>query len=127
MTHTTTETVAASTDTAVPPSIHPVTPAVAIHEDADGYTVEAEMPGVNKNGVHVRVENGELVLTGTKAPCPAGTRLHAEASRADYRRVFDLDPAVETERITARLEQGVLVLRLPKAPDRKARRIEVTG
>lgn len=101
------------------------TPAVAIYEDADAYTVEAEMPAVTKDGVHVTVENGELVFTGAKAPRPAGTRLYGETSRADYRRVFDLDPAVDTDKITARMEQGVLVLRLPKAQDKKPRRISV--
>jgi HSP20 family protein len=100
-------------------------PAVSICEDDDGYTIEAEMPGVPKEGVHVTVENGELVFTGTKAPRAAGTRIHRETVRADYRRVFDLDPAVDTDHITARMHQGVLVLRLPKAQDKKPRRISV--
>ena len=122
---TTTNDNAPATATKVPERIRYVTPAVAIHEDADGYTLEAEMPGVTKDGVHVTVENGELVFTGAKAPRPAGTRLYGETARADYRRVFDLDPAVDTEKISARMEQGVLVLRLPKAPDKKPRRITV--
>lgn len=100
-------------------------PAVSIGEDADGYTIEAEMPGVPKEGVMVTVENGELVFTGTKGPRPAGTRVYGEIVRADYRRVFDLDPAVDTGQITARMRQGVLVLRLPKAQDKKPRRISV--
>jgi len=124
MTTTTNETAPAAPAKA-PQRIRYVTPAVAIHEDADGYTLEAEMPGVTKDGVHVTVENGELVFTGAKAPRPAGTCLHGEISRADYRRVFDLDPAVETGRISARMDQGVLVLRLPKAQDKKPRRIAV--
>ena len=108
-----------------PERIDYVTPAVSIHEDADGYTIEAEMPGVTKEGVHVTVADGELVFTGAKAPRPAGIRLHGETARADYRRVFDLDPAVDTGGISARMDQGVLVLRLPKAPDKKPRRITV--
>lgn len=103
-----------------------VTPAVAIYEDTDGYTIEAEMPGVAKDGVHVTLENGELTFIGRKAPRPAGTRLYGEVAEADYRRVFDLDPSVDTERVTARMEQGVLVLRLPKAQDKKPRRITVS-
>ena len=122
---TTTET-APTTTSQAPERIRHVTPAVAIYEDADGYTIEAEMPGVTKEGVHVTVENGELTFTGAKAPRPAGTRLYGEVAHADYRRVFDLDPAVDTEKITARMEQGVLVLRLPKAQDKKPRRISVT-
>lgn len=121
---TTTQTIpAAGVRTAA--RIRYASPAVSIGEDADGYTIEAEMPGVPKEGVHVTVENGELVFTGSKAPCPAATRIYGESVRADYRRVFDLDPAVDTGRITARMHQGVLVLRLPKAQDKKPRRIGV--
>ena len=101
------------------------TPAVAIYEDADGYTIEAEMPGVAKDGVQVTLENGELAFTGTKAARPSGTRLYGEVAEADYRRVFDLDPSVDTDKVTARMEQGVLVLHLPKAQDKKPRRITV--
>ena len=102
-----------------------VTPAVAIYAEADGYTIEAEMPGVTKEGIHITVENGELVFTGAKPPRQTGHRLYGETSHADYRRVFDLDPAVDTDHITARMDQGVLVLRLPKAQDKKTRRITV--
>jgi HSP20 family protein len=102
-----------------------VTPAVAIYEDADGYTIEAEMPGVGKDGVHVTLENGELTFIGRKAARPAGARLYGEVAEADYRRVFDLDPSVDTERVSARMEQGVLTLRLPTAQDKKPRRISV--
>jgi len=128
---TTTKTETTPTVTAGTPAaatrIRYITPAVAIYEDADGYTIEAEMPGVTKDGVHVTVENGELTFTGAKAPRPAGQCLYGEVAHADYRRVFDLDPAVDTDKITARVDQGVLVLHLPKAQDKKPRRISVTG
>ena len=124
MTTTTTETTPAAVSTAAE-RIRYVTPAVTIHEDADGYTIEAEMPGVGKDGVHVTVENGELVFTGKKAAPPAGHRLYGETSRGDYRRVFDLDPAVDADKISARMDQGVLVLRLLKSQDKKPRRITI--
>lgn len=123
-TATTEAPVAATADT--PARIRHVTPAVAIYEDADGYTVEAELPGVDKEGVQVSVENGELTFTGTKRSRPAGSRIYGEVTYADYRRVFDLDPAVDTEKISARMDQGLLVLRLPKAQDKKPRTISVT-
>ncbi len=127
MSTTATETTAQPAATAQQPSrIRHVTPAVAIYEDADGYTIEAEMPGVAKDGVHVTVENGELAFTGTRAAKAAGTRLYGEVADADYRRVFDLDPSVDTNHVTARMEQGILTLRLPKAQDKKPRRISVT-
>lgn len=112
--------------TATPARIHYVTPAVAIYEDADGYTVEAELPGVAKDGVHVTVENGELTFTGAKSARPEGTRIYGESAHADYRRVFDLDPSVDAGKITAKMDQGLLILRLPKAQDKKPRSITVT-
>lgn len=125
MSTATTET-PAPTAAETPVRIRYVTPAVAIYEDTDGYTIEAELPGVAKDGVHITVENGELTFTGTKRAHPAGDRIYGEAADADYRRVFDLDPAVDSGKITARMDQGLLTLRLPKAQDKKPRRIDVT-
>lgn len=110
-----------------PERVRHITPAVSIHEDADGYTIEAEMPGVGKEGVEISVENGELTFAGTRHRSSKGQLVYGEVSRADYRRTFDLDPAVDTEKIAARMEQGVLSIRLPKAHDKKPRRITVTG
>lgn len=111
----------------IPTRIRHITPAVAIFEDADGYTIEAELPGVTKDGVHVTVENGELTFTGSRHARPSGDCLYGEIVHADYRRVFDLDPAVDSTKITATMDQGLLVLHLPKAQDKKPRRISVTN
>jgi HSP20 family protein len=105
-----------------------VTPVANIHETADGYILEAEMPGVAKDGIEVTVENGELVILGRRADRDLpGTPLYRESRPLDYRRVFDLDPSIDTGKITARMEQGVLSLTLPKAEEVKPRRIQVTG
>ena len=122
----TTETAPTAATVRAPERIQYINPVTSIYEDADGFTVEAEMPGVAREGVSVAVHDGELVFTGSKAPRASGTRVYGESARADYRRVFDLDPAVEADKITARLDQGVLVLRLPKAQGRKPRHIVVT-
>jgi len=123
---TTTNEVPVKAVTEAPSRIRHTTPAVAIYEDADGYTIEAELPGVAKDGVHITVENGELTFTGAKRSRPAGTRIYGELAHADYLRVFDLDPAVDTAKISAKMEQGLLTLRLPKAQDKKPRTIAVT-
>ena len=123
---TNTEPAPAAATACAPERIRYISPAVAIYEDADGYTIEAEMPGVPKEGLNVTVHNGELVFSGAKALRTTGTRLYGESVRAEYRRVFDLDPAVDADKITARFDQGMLVLRLPKAQDKKPRQISVT-
>jgi len=104
-----------------------LTPLANILETKDGYVLEAEMPGVNKEGLEITVENGELVIFGRRntAP-PKGRELFRESRPADYRRVFELDPSIDTARIQAKLEQGVLTLQLPKAESVKPRKITVS-
>ncbi len=103
-----------------------VKPAVQIRQDSDGYTIEAEMPGVSRDGVDVTFEDGKLTLTGRRrARAVEAKTIHRESSRADYRRVFDLDPSVDASRIAATVEQGVLRVSLPKAEASKPRRIAI--
>jgi HSP20 family protein len=103
-----------------------VTPEVNIRETRDDYVLQAELPGVNKDGLEITLEGNELTLVGRrqrgelKAPA-----LYRESSAADYRRVFELDPAIDAARIDAKIEQGVLTLRLPKSERVKPRKITV--
>jgi HSP20 family protein len=101
-----------------------VTPAVNIHQDAEGCTLEVEMPGVPKSGVDVTFEGGKLTLVGHRRQ--TGAFAYRESADADYRRVFDLDPAIDASRIEAGIEQGLLTVRLPKAEAAKPRRIAVS-
>jgi HSP20 family protein len=55
----------------------------------------------------------------------AGEALHHESREADYRRVFELDPAIDTAKITAKVDQGILTLTLPKSERVKPRKITV--
>jgi len=103
-----------------------ILPAVNIFEEKDGYTLEAEMPGVSKDGLEVLLEGNELTILGHRHYPPVGGQLlFRESSQADYRRVFELDPAIDTSRIAARMNQGVLCLTLPKSEEVKPRRIAV--
>lgn len=104
-----------------------LTPRVNIHEHKDGYVLHAEMPGVAKDGLEVLLEDNELTIIGHRKPAEAnGTYLHQESSSRDYRRVFTLDPVIDASRITARIEQGLLTLELPKAEKVKPRKIQVS-
>ena len=104
-----------------------LSPRVNIKETKDGYLLEAEMPGVNKDGLEISLEGSELTLVGRRAPEPQNLELlYRESSNADYRRMFELDPTIDTGRIEARMENGVLHLHLPKAEQVKPRKITVT-
>ena len=104
-----------------------VVPVVNIFETGDGYALEAEMPGVNKDGLEIKLEGNEITVIGRRATDPVnGELLLRERSAADYRRVFELDPAIDTNKISAKMEQGMLTLALPKSERVKPRKITVS-
>ena len=103
-----------------------LTPAVNIYENKDGYLVEAEMPGVRKEDLEVTLDGNELVIVGHRQPqLLAAEVVYRESQNADFRRSFELDPAIDTARIVAKIEQGFLRVSLPKAEVLKPRRIAV--
>jgi HSP20 family protein len=105
-----------------------VAPDVNIYETKDGYALEAEMPGVNKDGLEITLEGHEITIIGRRsAEVVPGETLFRERHGADYRRAFELDPAIDTSKISARMNQGVLLLTLPKSEAVKPRKITVVG
>ena len=103
-----------------------VSPVVNIFETKDGYRLEAEMPGVSKEGLEITLEGNEITITGHRHVEPmVGEPLFRESRDVDFRRVFELDPAIDTSRISARMDQGVLMLTLPKSERVKPRKIKV--
>lgn len=97
---------------------------ISAHEQE--YVVELEMPGVDQSGLEVTVEGDELTIVGRRKPDLAnGDLCYCESAQADYRRVFEMGPDVDASRITARMNQGVLTLRMPKSEKAKPRRIEI--
>jgi HSP20 family protein len=103
-----------------------VTPEVNIFEKADGYVLEAEMPGVARDGLEITLEGNEITIVGHRKDEPApGNALFRESHNADFRRVFELDPAIDTTKVGAKIEQGVLRLTLPKSERVKPRKITV--
>src|SRR3954465_12032507 len=94
------------------PTVRPqnfVAPEVNIFETKDGYVLEAEMPGVNKEGLEITLEGNEITIVGHRVHEPVnGETLFRESREVDYRRVFELDPAIDTSKVSARMDQGVL-------------------
>lgn len=101
-------------------------PEVNIFETKEGYVLEAEMPGVNKDGLEITLEGSEITITGRRTfDHGPGEPLLCERRAAGFRRVFELDPAIDTGKINARMNQGVLTLNLPKSERVKPRKIVV--
>jgi len=102
-------------------------PRVNIVEDKEAYRVEAEMPGVNKEGLEVVLDGNELTIIGRRAPSHNGAScLYRESRTSDYRRVFEVDSTIDAAKIIARMEHGVLTLILPKSEQAKPRRVAIT-
>jgi len=103
-----------------------VTPVASVNETPDGYTLELEMPGVGKDGLEISVENHEISIVGRKnMSAPEGTLVHRESRPHSYRRSFEIDPSIDSGKISARVSQGVVTLTLPKAEQVKPRKIAV--
>ena len=101
-------------------------PSVSVIEGADGYTLKVKMPGVNKEGLEVSVENNELTIVGRRhLPTVEGELIHHESRLENFRRTFELDPSIDTDKISAKIDQGLATLTLPKAEHVKPRKIAV--
>jgi HSP20 family protein len=104
-----------------------VAPPASVIEAGDGYTLEVEMPGVTKDGLDISVENNELTIIGRRSlPVVEGTLIHHESRPENFRRTFELDPSIDANKISARIEQGLATLILPKAEHVKPRKIAVS-
>jgi HSP20 family protein len=104
-----------------------VLPAVDVFEDATGITLLADMPGVPKDRLDVKVEADTLSIEGqVEAPTPEGLEaVYAEVRVPRYRRTFTLSRELDTSKVDANLKDGVLTLRIPKQAHAQPRRIEV--
>jgi len=102
-------------------------PPVDVFEDADGLTLLADLPGVSKERLNVRVERDTLIVEGEVqvALSEQMQAVYADIRSTHYERRFALSDELETERIEASLKDGVLTVRIPKRAETKPRRIEV--
>jgi HSP20 family molecular chaperone IbpA len=106
-------------------------PEVDIFEDEDGLCVWADVPGVEPDGVNVEVEDDVLTLEGkvSLADYEGLTPVRTEYNVGPYLRRFSLPRAhrYDRERIAARLRDGVLEIRIPRAEEAKPRRIDISA
>ena len=109
-----------------PRRVQYATPLVDVESNEEGYTIRAEMPGVDKSGLEITVDNGELTIVGHRHTSElTGEPVYREIRNNDFRRVYELDPAIDTAKISARIEQGIVTLTLPKAESVRPRKIAV--
>ena len=102
-------------------------PRVDVLEDDAGITLLADLPGVPKEQLELKVEGDMLHIEGTVAPqLPEGLEpVYAEVRVPRYRRSFTLSRELDASRVEANLKNGVLQLRIPKQAHAQPRRIAV--
>lgn len=102
-------------------------PPVDVVEDATGITLVANLPGVPRERLNLRVEGDQLSIEAEAVlAVPQGMEpTHAEVGLSRYRRAFTLSKELDPEKVSAELAQGVLRVRIPKAEHARPRRITV--
>lgn len=102
-------------------------PPVDVIEDASGITLLADIPGVSRDKLNIRVESDRLTIEGeVDISLPQGAESsYAEVQVPRYQRSFSLSRELDSAQISAELKNGVLRLRIPKAAHAQPRKIEV--
>ena len=102
-------------------------PPVDVIEDDNGITLRADLPGVTKENLAIRVDADMLTIEGavTLGELQNMEPVYAEIRAAQYKRTFTLSRELDAAQIAASIKDGVLTLHVPKLEQAKPRRIEV--
>ncbi|HMN42535.1 MAG TPA: Hsp20/alpha crystallin family protein [Phycisphaerales bacterium] len=105
-------------------------PPLNVWEDADSLHVEAELPGFSMENLEITTLSNELTIAGSRSEAaPENATFHrrerAAGGSSQFRRTLRIGVPIDADQVTARLEQGVLTVTLPKAAAAKPRKIEV--
>jgi HSP20 family protein len=103
-----------------------IPPTVDIYEAHAGLVVLADLPGVAKDGLDVRVDNNILTIRGMVQHMTTGDAMYREYELVNFFRQFELGEKIDQGKISAELKHGVLTLSLPKAEEVKPRQIAVS-
>ena len=104
-------------------------PSCDIEEEEDRYVIKADLPGVDKKDIDVKLENGVISIRGekkTETETGKGTKHHrTERFHGTFARNFTLPDAVKDERVNATYKDGVLSLVIPKSEEAKPKSIDI--
>jgi HSP20 family molecular chaperone IbpA len=104
-----------------------MTPAIDVQENEAGIVLRADLPGVSKERLDIRVDGETLTIEGQASlgDVDGMQPLYAEVRDARYKRSFVLSRDLDTSRIDATMRNGVLTISVPKLEQAKPRRIAV--
>jgi HSP20 family protein len=104
-------------------------PAADLRENAEGFLLTAELPGVRREDVRIRIESGLLILEGQRAmdiDARDADHLRLERSYGPFMRSFHLPAAIDERGVTATLRRGVLEVFVPKSAEGRARTLTIS-
>jgi HSP20 family protein len=104
------------------------TPPVDLYENAGGFVLTAELPGLKRADVEIQAEDSRVVIRGHRAsgPVPPEQYQRVERGHGRFSRSFVLPEPIEVDRVSAELKDGVLTVTIPKAAGHGARRVDVS-
>jgi HSP20 family protein len=99
-------------------------PAADVYENDGEYTVAVDLPGIDRTALEISVDDDRLTIKGNRV-APEATRHRAECPSGKFLKTFSVPASVDQNDIRADYKDGVLQVRLPKRPERKAQRVEI--
>jgi HSP20 family protein len=108
------------------------TPPVDLYETATEFVLTAELPGLARDQIEIHAEDNRIVIRGARASGPSGNEVpceqyhRVERGHGRFSRAFALPEAIDVERVSADLKEGLLTVTIPKAAGRGVHRVNVT-
>lgn len=105
-------------------------PAVNLHESANEYILTSELPATAPEDLELTIANGVLTMSGQRrdeGEIPEDRFRRQERPRGPWQRSLPVPERIQEDQLSADFHNGVLVVRLPKAPQVKPRQIPITG
>jgi HSP20 family protein len=107
------------------------TPPVDLYETSSQFVLTAELPGLSRDQIEIHAEQYRIVIRGARAAEPSADvaceQFHrVERGHGRFSRAFTLSEAIDVERVSADLKDGILTVSIPKAVERGTRRIDVS-
>jgi HSP20 family protein len=100
-------------------------PAADVYEDEREYTLALDLPGIDRDGLDVSLDDGRLVIRGERKAVEGVNARRTERPHGRFVRSFSLPDAVDRAAIAADYKDGVLLLHLPKRTEQQERRVKI--
>jgi len=99
-------------------------PLADVYENEAEYTVAVDLPGIDRSTLEISVDENRLSVKGTR-PAPENAQHRAECPRGNFLRSFSVPAAVDQKEIKADYKDGVLLVHLPKRPEKQPQKVKI--